>query len=126
MIRYQLGYSGEISILDLAKTFSLFRTYLDGRVTDLGLKGTVRLVMGPTQQMPRQEVILEADGKQFHIKNGGSKSATVPTVEMTCHQMVDLLFSPSRLKWMDQMESSTRWLSALVPLPIFIPPLYHV
>ncbi|MFA5864078.1 MAG: hypothetical protein WC975_05255, partial [Phycisphaerae bacterium] len=126
MTSYQLAYSGEISIVNLAKTFSLFRTHLDGRVSDLGLKGSVRLVMGPTRQTPRQEVILEADGRQLHIETGVSKSATGPAIEMTCHQMVELLFSPLCLNWMDRIESSTRWLAALMPLPIFIPPLYHV
>lgn len=123
---YEMAVYGSYAILDLAKTLSYFRPHFNRRVADLGLKGTVKIVMGPTRQIPPQEVILEADGREFHLTTVTGRSVIDPTVELTCRQMVELLFSPRTGEWFARLPATARWLAALMPAPVFLPYIYSV
>ena len=125
MSNYSLVGSGSIAILDLKKTLGLFRKHFNQRVSHLGLKGRVKLVMGPARQIGRQEVILEADGKELAILPGTSQNGC-PVAEVTCHQAVELLFSPLSIGYSYKLAPEAQWLAALMPAPFFLPPLYHL
>jgi len=125
MVDYGFGYTGKIAILDIAKTFKIFLPHFNQRVRSLGLKGRVVLKMGSARQIPTQQVIIEADGNQLNISSADSNSDAVE-VELSCHQAVELLFSPLCIGWSYRLEPRARWLAALMPVPYYIPPLYHI
>jgi len=121
---YKLGYMGSFAVMDLAKTFECFRPHFNLRISTLGLKGKLKIKTGPSRELEAQEVILEADGKELHVRPTDGSSA--PTVELTVQQMAEILFSPLCIGWSYRLEPAAKWLAALMPVPVFVPPIYWV
>ncbi len=122
---FEIPIIGSYAILDLAKTFEVFLPHFNERIAGMGIKGIVRLIMGSARELPRQQVVLEADGRQMHIASD-SGLATVTTVELTCMQMSELLFSPKTIGWSSRLDDRAKWLAALMPVPVFFPWIYYV
>ncbi len=121
-----VAYQGSFAVMDLAQTFKIFLPHFNRRISGLGLKGTAKIKMGPARELPAQELILEADGKQLSIQSGPGLSVSGPTVDLTCHQTAELLFSPQDMDWFGRLASPAQWLAALMPVPVWIPTIYTV
>jgi predicted N-acetyltransferase YhbS len=124
MSNYTLAPCGNIAVYDLEKTLNLFKWHLDRRVREFGLKGTLRLAMGPCRQIPAQEVVLEADGSQLAISRSSGGSA--PKLDLTCWQVVEVLFTPLAVGWSVRLDPKLRWLTALFPVPFYLPLIHHI
>jgi hypothetical protein len=126
MSGYQVRFTGNIAIMNLKKTFQCFLPHFNQQVSSLGLKGKVKIVMGPARELPRQEIILEADGKELSITAGLEKPFAGAALELTCFQMTETLFSSLGLGWLQGVDRRVQWLAALMPVPLSIPLIYWV
>jgi len=129
MIDYGFGYTGKMAVLDIEKTFGVFTEHFNLRVDALSLKGKILLKMlsKDVRGISNQEILIEADGKQLNISRGTTSTVCgAEVVELTCHQVVELLFSPLCLGWSYRFPPKARWLASLMPVPYYIPPLYHI
>ncbi len=127
MVDYGFGYTGKIAVLNVAKAFEIFLPHFNQRVSSLGLRGKVLLKITPgiARVIPAQAVIIEADGNELNVSADSDKSGAVE-VELNCHQLVELMFSPLCIGWSYRLAPKARWLAALMPVPYYIPPLYHI
>ncbi len=128
MVDYDFGYTGKICVLNLQKTFDVFKEHFNSRVNSLGLKGKILLKVSGIGVIPSEQVILEADGKELKVSQTANEDIgkDVNIVELTRHQIVELMFSPLCLGWSYRLADNSRWLAALMPVPYYIPPLYHI
>jgi len=123
MCGYSMSYSGSLAVVDLARLLETYKPHLDQRVAEFGLKGSVRLAAGSIGAIPRQEVALEADGRELHITSG---STTGPVVELNRHQIVELMFTPLVVGYGVRLDAKAKWLTNLFPLPFFLPKVFNV
>jgi len=121
---YSLVRSGNLAVMDLSGTLNLFKDHFDRRVEQFGLKGAVRLAMGPAGQIPAQEVLIEADGRELVISQARAGSAV--KVELTCHQMVELMFTALVVGWSVRLDPAASWITTLFPVPFYLPEIFSV
>jgi hypothetical protein len=116
---------GNIAIIDLEKTLNVFHRYLQQRVRQYGLNGQVRIVIAPSRNLPHQEVLFEADGKDILINNPFNHSSAEKS-ELTRCQAVEMMFTPGVIDWSVNLPDCAKWVTALFPLPFYRLPLYAV
>ncbi len=126
MVDYGFGYTGKISVLDIKKTFEIFKEHFDLRVSTLGLKGKLLLKVGGVGVIGDEAIIVEADGKELNVSSASGSESGLNIVELTRYQIVELLFSTLCLGWSYRLEPKAKWLAALMPVPYYVPPLYHI
>ena len=112
------------AVVDLAKTLELFKPHFDRCVQMSQLKGSVRLAMGPSRQVPAQEVVLEADGRELLI--APATGTRGKKVELSCREMVELLLNPYVAGWSLMLDPGLQWVADLFPVPLYVPRLYDV
>jgi len=123
---HEIDSVGSFAVLDLAKTLAVFLPHFNQRIADLNLRGSVRLVMGASRTNLQQSVILNADRRELFISRDTKVSSTIPTLELSCMQVSELLFSPKSACWSYRLAPSVRWLTNLMPVPSFFPLINYV
>jgi len=124
MAHYALASGGMIAVVDLEKTFNVFKDHFDRRVRQFNLTGKVTLKVGPCGQIPTQQILLEADCKQLAISK---PTTTAPNcLELTRFQIVELMFTPLVVGYSVKLDPQVRWITTLFPVPFYLPGVFNV
>jgi hypothetical protein len=119
MSSYMMTNVGSVAIFDVAKMLTLYQSYLSSCAAQFGVKGRIALKVGPASQVPAQAVTLDIDRSHIEIKEGAVGGVEV--LELSRIQLTELLFTPLVVGWATRLPASAKWLTELLPLPLYFP-----
>ncbi len=124
MTSWCVTWWGNIAVLDIARTLNIFKPHLDSRVRRFGSRGKVELNVPALKSIPAERVVLEADGNELKIN--ASDDSAEPGVDIDRHEIVELLFTPKSIDYFSGLDESASWITALFPLPFYLPRIGRV
>jgi len=124
MVDYSMARGGNVAIVDLEKTFNMFKPYFDQRVREFDLKGHAVVRVNGAGKLPAQQVTLAADGRELAILPAGGDRG--PCVELDRWQVVELMFTPLLVGYSQRLDRRVRWLTQLFPVPFYLPDVFGV
>ena len=118
---------GNLAILDLKKTLTAYLDYLTEKVREMELRGRAVLTMKDELSDESQSVLIEAEDGNLTIdfvkKSGGDDGVEII---LSPREMVNLLFSQSRLDHCEKITGKISWLLPLLGLPFYLPDRSHL